>query len=151
MTEHIYGATDGGDTMTPVGTRESENTVMGNGDRGRTTDDGGDTMRGGDGQSAMRGDSGTVTDGAELFDSSDAQSFRERWDRVQSKFVDDPRAAVEEADSLVADVTDSLTSRFAQQKSTLEQQWSQGDDAQTEDLRMTLQRYRTLFERLLAA
>jgi hypothetical protein len=142
MTVHIYGATDGGDTMTPVGTRETDDTSMGNGDRGRTTDDGGDTMR---------SDSGTMTDGAELFDSADAQSFRERWDRVQSKFVDDPRAAVEEADSLVADVTDSLTSRFAQQKSTLEQQWSQGDDAQTEDLRMTLQRYRTLFERLLAA
>jgi hypothetical protein len=142
MTEHIYGATDGGDTMTPVGTRETDDTSMGTGDRGRTTDDGGDTMR---------SDSGTMTDGAELFDSADAQSFRERWDRVQSKFVDDPRAAVEEADSLVADVTDSLTSRFAQQKSTLEQQWSQGDDAQTEDLRMTLQRYRTLFERLLAA
>ena len=72
-------------------------------------------------------------------------------EQVQSRFVDDPRAAVADADSLVSDVTQSLTTRFAAQRSNLEQQWSEGEDAETEDLRQTMQRYRTLFERLLAA
>ena len=88
---------------------------------------------------------------AELFDGQDAQVFRQRWQQVQSRFVDDPRGAVADADALVSDVTQTLSSRFAEQKTTLEQQWSAGDDVQTEDLRQTMQRYRTLFERLLAA
>jgi len=86
-----------------------------------------------------------------LFDEQDATSFRERWEQVQSRFVDDPREAVAEADNLVSDVTQSLASKFADQRSGLEQQWSKGEDVQTEDLRQTMQRYRTLFERLLAA
>jgi hypothetical protein len=88
---------------------------------------------------------------AALFDGQDARLFRERWQQVQSRFVDDPRGAVADADALVSDVTQTLSSRFAEQKTTLEQHWSQGDDVQTEDLRQTIQRYRTLFERLLAA
>jgi hypothetical protein len=91
------------------------------------------------------------TDTQDLFAGEDATLFRERWQHVQSRFVDDPRGAVADADALVSDVTQSLTSRFAEQKTTLEQQWSKGDDAETEDLRQTMQRYRTLFERLLAA
>lgn len=90
-------------------------------------------------------------DDALLFSGDDAQSFRERWEQVQSRFVDDPRGAVQDADALVADVTESLTSSFAEQKTSLEQQWSAGDDVETEDLRLTLRRYRELFERLLAA
>ena len=90
-------------------------------------------------------------DMTELFQGDDAASFRSRWEQVQSRFVDDPRGAVEEADALVTDVTESLTSRFADEKASLEQQWARGDDVETEDLRNTLRRYRALFERLLAA
>lgn len=86
-----------------------------------------------------------------LFAGDDAGLFRERWQKVQARFVDDPQGAVHDADSLVSDVTESLASRFAEQKATLEQQWSSGEGVDTENLRMTLQRYRTLFERLLAA
>ena len=91
------------------------------------------------------------TTDAQLFEDTDAQSFRDRWQQVQSRFVDDPRGAVADADALVSDVTQTLTSRFADQRSGLERQWSEGEDVQTEDLRQTMQRYRTLFERLLAA
>jgi hypothetical protein len=109
----------------------------------------GDTMTQTDEQTDQKTDQRDET--ALLFDADDAQSFRQRWEKVQSRFVDDPRAAVQDADALVSDVTQSLTSRFAEQKSSLEQRWTQGDDVQTEDLRVTLQRYRALFERLLAA
>jgi hypothetical protein len=36
-------------------------------------------------------------------------------------------------------------------RSKLEDQWSSGGDVSTEDLRLTLQRYRSFFERLLEA
>ena len=99
---------------------------------------------------AHRMNTADATD-AQLFEDSDALSFRDRWQQVQSRFVDDPRGAVADADALISDVTQTLTSRFADQRCGLERQWSEGEDVQTEDLRQTMQRYRTLFERLLAA
>lgn len=86
-----------------------------------------------------------------LFTSDNASLFRDRWRDVQGRFVDDPRGAVQAADALVTEVTQSLVKNFAQQKEELESQWSGGGDAETEDLRLALRRYRALFERLLAA
>ena len=63
--------------------------------------------------------------------------------------MDDPRAAVERADALVAEVVQSLTTSFTDERSRLEQQWSQGEDVSTEDLRQALHRYRSFFDRLL--
>jgi hypothetical protein len=63
--------------------------------------------------------------------------------------VDDPRAAVERADALVVEVVQILTTSFTDERSRLEQQWSQGEDVSTEDLRQALHRYRSFFERLL--
>ena len=37
-----------------------------------------------------------------LFSSDEAKEFRVRWDAIQGGFVDEPRRAVEQADSLVA-------------------------------------------------
>lgn len=84
-----------------------------------------------------------------LFPKEEAQGFRTRWDAVQTGFVDEPRKAVEEADSLVADVMKRLANAFADERNTLEQQWSRGDQVSTEDLRIALRRYRTFFQRLL--
>ncbi len=74
-----------------------------------------------------------------------------RWQSVQVEFVDEPRRAVEDADRLVSEVTDRLLERFRRQREDLEQTWNAGDDVTTEDLRLALQRYRSFFERLLAA
>jgi hypothetical protein len=93
-------------------------------------------------------DEDTSTD---LFDDEDATLFRERWQLVQTRFVDDPRGAVRDADALVSEVTQSLTSHFAEQRTSLESQWSSGDDVDTEALRVAIRRYRSLFERLLSA
>src|SRR4051812_31872119 len=50
---------------------------------------------------------GEARDGAAsaepLFPQPDAADFRARWTNIQTSFVDEPRAAVEQADSLVAD------------------------------------------------
>ena len=57
--------------------------------------------------------------------------------------------AVEQADSLVADVMKRLAESFAGERANLERQWDRGGDVTTEDLRVALQRYRSFFDRLL--
>ncbi|GAB1331340.1 hypothetical protein [Streptomyces sennicomposti] len=84
-----------------------------------------------------------------LLEAGDERDFRDRWRETQSKFVDDPREAVHSADTLVADVIRTLTTTFAQHKQELEGQWSQGERADTEELRRALRRYRSFFNRLL--
>lgn len=77
--------------------------------------------------------------------------YRDRWEQIQIGFVDEPRSAVQRADGLVAEVMKDLASSFAEERSRLEGQWDRGDDVSTEDLRQALQRYRSFFQRLLAA
>ena len=86
-----------------------------------------------------------------LFDNADTQRFRARWQELQIAFVDEPRDAVANADELVAELMQQLAKRFNQERASLEGQWSRGEDVSTEDLRVSLQRYRSFFERLLAA
>lgn len=87
---------------------------------------------------------------ASLFASSDLAELRRGWDSVQAGFVDDPKRCVQQADSLVSDVVAQLSSGFATARERLERQWSRGEDASTEDLRVALKRYREFFDRLLA-
>jgi hypothetical protein len=86
---------------------------------------------------------------ASLLSSEEVPTFRSRWDAIQTSFVDEPRHSVEQADTLVAEVMKRLAETFADERAKLEQQWSQGDDVSTEDLRIALQRYRSFFDRLL--
>lgn len=87
---------------------------------------------------------------APLFSDDAANDLRERWTDVQAGFVDEPRNAVEQADGLVAEVMKRLADSFATERQALEQQWSSGQDASTEDLRIALRRYRSFFDRLLS-
>jgi hypothetical protein len=87
---------------------------------------------------------------AALFPAEEADELHRRWDSVQAGFVDEPRRAVEEADSLVASAMKRLAETFADERANLERQWDRGDDVSTEDLRVALQRYRAFFTRLLS-
>jgi hypothetical protein len=84
-----------------------------------------------------------------LFSDDDLADLRARWAGVQAAFVDDPRDCVHKADALVSDLVEQLTTEFAQARSRLEEQWSRGEQASTEDLRLALMHYREFFERLL--
>jgi hypothetical protein len=86
-----------------------------------------------------------------LFDPAREQDLRDRWRALQARFVDEPRDTVSEADSLVAELLRDLAQSFDGARSKLEDQWSSGEDVSTEDLRITLQRYRSFFESLLEA
>lgn len=74
-----------------------------------------------------------------------------RWEGIQVGFVDHPQQSVREADQLVADVIGTLTETFSRERADLEGHWDRGEEVSTEDLRVALQRYRSFFERLLAA
>jgi hypothetical protein len=88
---------------------------------------------------------------AALFPPNELEQMRSRWGEIQSEFVDAPKRSVEEADQLVATAIKRLADSFAGAKSGLEGQWQRGGDISTEDLRMALRRYRSFFDRLLAA
>jgi hypothetical protein len=85
-----------------------------------------------------------------LFPDEELHNFRARWDQAQTSFVDEPRQAVEQADSLVANVVKRIAEQFANERAQLEKQWDRGDNVSTEDLRQALRRYRSFFDRLLA-
>jgi hypothetical protein len=86
----------------------------------------------------------------QLFPDNELNEFRARWDKAQIGFVDEPRAAVEQADSLVASIVKRIAEQFAAERAELEHQWDRGDNVSTEDLRQALRRYRSFFDRLLA-
>ena len=90
-------------------------------------------------------------DSPKLLASDDNEQFRRRWETIQTGFVDEPRETVEQADELVAQVMKRVAEGFATERERLEQQWGRGEDVSTEDLRVSLQRYRGFFERLLSA
>jgi hypothetical protein len=79
-----------------------------------------------------------------------ATDFRSRWDAVQSSFVDDPKQAVRHGDELVAQVMKCLAETFSNERTKLEGQLDQTDNASTENLRVALRRYRSFFQRLLS-
>jgi hypothetical protein len=85
-----------------------------------------------------------------LFPDEEMHNFRARWDQTQTSFVDEPRQAVEQADSLVANVVKRIAEQFANERAQLEKQWDRGDNVSTEDLRQALRRYRSFFDRLLS-
>jgi len=75
--------------------------------------------------------------------------FRRRWDDIQAQFVDDPRSSVQKAHGLVSSLVNELNEVFTRERSGLESQWNRGEEADTENLRVALQRYRAFFNRLL--
>ena len=85
-----------------------------------------------------------------LFAVDAAKAFRSRWQDIQTSFVDEPGHAVENADSLVAEVMRQLATTFAEERARLEPQLIQGEETSTEDLRMAIRRYRSFFDRLLS-
>jgi alpha-ketoglutarate-dependent taurine dioxygenase len=92
-----------------------------------------------------------ATTSASLLPDAETERFTVRWQEIQASFVDEPRTSVEQADALVADLMQRLAAGFSDERQRLEAQWDRGDDVSTENLRVALTRYRSFFDRLLAA
>jgi len=88
---------------------------------------------------------------AMLLEDGELQGITMRWKDIQAEFVDEPATAVKEADALVAELMQRLAAMFAAERAELETRWAGGNEVSTEDLRQGLRRYRSFFERLLAA
>lgn len=88
---------------------------------------------------------------ARLLEGDELQRMVIRWKEIQAHFVDEPRTAVEQADALVAGLMQQLTAMLARERAALQQRREGGNEVSTEELRQSLRRYRSFFERLLAA
>ncbi|MFD6664132.1 hypothetical protein ACFWDK_17430 [Micromonospora chalcea] len=92
---------------------------------------------------------GTVpADAATLFAPEAAQGFRDRWRDVQLRFVDDPRAAVGEAESLVEEAIEALSTALREQRTRLGA-WQESGSTDTEQLRVAVRGYRDFLDRVL--
>ncbi|MFE9691366.1 hypothetical protein [Micromonospora sp. NPDC005806] len=87
-------------------------------------------------------------DAATLFAPETAQGFRDRWRDVQLRFVDDPQVAVGEAQSLVEEAIEALSTALREQKSKLGG-WRESGSADTEQLRVAVRGYRDFLDRVL--
>lgn len=102
-------------------------------------------------QPAPEGAPRAIDDGpTPLFGNEELTGYRTRWGGIQTGFVDEPRKAVEEADTLVAELMARLADSFAEERRKLEAHWERSDKVSTEDLRIAMRRYRSFFERLLS-
>jgi hypothetical protein len=88
--------------------------------------------------------------GEPLVPKPQVEELRTRWSSIQTNFVDQPRKAVEDADSLVVGALKQIQESFAVQRANLEKKWRHGDNVSTEDLRVALQHYRAFFDRLMS-
>ena len=83
-----------------------------------------------------------------LFD-QDPDQVQARWRELQTAFVDDPEEAVQQADALVGEVVDALTSSLSSRTGELRERWKDSGGTDTEQLRLALRDYRVVLERLL--
>jgi hypothetical protein len=108
-----------------------------------------------DGEDRLNEALARVADGDEssvrLFRPEAADRFRVGWQQIQTRFVDDPKDAVQGADRLLTEVLESLTGTVTERKRELEGQWHGESEALTEDLRLALRRYRSFVNQLLDA
>ncbi len=74
---------------------------------------------------------------------NDPGGLRDQWQRVQGTFVDDPQRAVQEASALVERTLQEIHQNITHGQTS--------NPTSTEDLRVSFQRYREFFQRLLSA
>ena len=93
---------------------------------------------------------GQVPASAQVADAPDttpaAALAEQQWPAIQSLFVDDPRGAVERADAAAGEVAAALIATLEREQADLRASWQQNAD--TEQLRTALQRYRAFCGRL---
>jgi hypothetical protein len=108
---------------------------------------GGPQDRARQGEAPQDGTGGAHGDPA-LIPADRSADYMRRWEALKAGFVDEPRAAVRDANQLVGQVLDELEELFRNQRGELERDLG-NDQASTEDLRLALGRYRSFFDRLL--
>jgi hypothetical protein len=94
---------------------------------------------------------GTATGAGGLLSREECDKLGLQLQHAVGDFVDEPRAAVEEADHVLEEVAGRFTEAVTQRRRTLRASWQATDTTamDTEQLRLALRDYRELTERLL--
>ncbi|MEU5310638.1 hypothetical protein [Streptomyces sp. NPDC021562] len=97
---------------------------------------------------------GVGASGGQLLPDEECGQVERRLQHAVAGFVDEPRAAVEEADRAVEELTARFTDAIDRRRRTLRGSWQSADGdqpgtADTEQLRLALRDYRELADRLL--
>lgn len=101
-------------------------------------------------ESASRSGENTARGTRPLFPDGDHDRLSQRLQHAVSEFVESPHRAVEEAERTFDTVVDGLTDSLRERRRALDTAGQDGDPgSRTEELRVTLQNYRDLTERLL--
>lgn len=74
----------------------------------------------------------------------DMTDLRQKFDAVQSEFIDDPKSAVKKAEELVKEVVDRITRSMHERMDTMHRGIEKSND--TEQLRQTMKSYRDLVD-----
>jgi hypothetical protein len=87
---------------------------------------------------------------ATVWSAETARDYRDRWQEIQLRFVDDPPGATGDAEALLTEALNAFSESLAAQKAEVD---TGGDaqDADLERLRTAVRRYRSLLERVLDA
>ncbi|MEO3746322.1 hypothetical protein [Plantactinospora sp. B5E13] len=103
----------------------------------------------GDGRAVGQEHDGTT---AAFLEPETVQKFRDRWREVQLRFVDDPSGAAADAQRLVEESVEALTTALAEQRAELgrgQGDGATGDATDTEQLRTAVRRHREFLDRIL--
>jgi len=82
----------------------------------------------------------------QIFGPGELEGYRSRWESIQFGFLDDPKGAAEQADTVVRELLGRLTERHQLLSDELNRQSDQ--DVDTESMRLAVRNYRSLFQRL---
>ena len=83
-----------------------------------------------------------------LWEAEVVDGYRDRWQQIQLRFIDHPRNAAQQAQALTVDVCEGLSDALTRHRAELDR-WQGAQLEDTEELRMTVRRYRDLLDRLL--
>jgi len=92
----------------------------------------------------MRSD--TMSAGARPDALPDMTDYRVRFEKIQAEFIEEPKVAVEKAERLVEEAIDRMTTSMHEQMQELHRYTDRSSD--TEQLRVTMRRYRDFIESL---
>jgi hypothetical protein len=84
-----------------------------------------------------------------FWEAETVDGFRDRWQQIQLRFIDDPRVSAEQAQTLVTDVIQGFAQALASRREELDR-WREAQLDDTEELRVTVRRYRDFLDRLFA-
>jgi len=85
----------------------------------------------------------------QVFGPGELEGYRSRWESIQLGFLDDPKGAAEQADTVVGELLGRLTERRQALSDELNRQSDQ--DVDTESMRLAVRNYRSLFRRVVGS